>query len=123
MKQRGRKSADNIVSFPIDGSPLRLDAPDYLTKPERVLFEQIIAACAPTHFGPADLPLLASFVQWTLTAQKTVRDASRFDQWERATRMQMALAVKLRLAPQARTDAKAIVRHHPATMRTPWEKE
>jgi hypothetical protein len=68
------------------------------------------------------LPLLVSFVQATLLARRTVRDPD-VTNWEKAARVQMALATKLRLSPQSRLDPKTVARRQPErTGPAPWER-
>jgi len=122
MRQRGRKSPDNVVSLIVDGSPRRINAPAYLSKPERMLFDQIVNACAPAHFALADVTLLASYVQASLIAQDTARDPGKVTEWEKAVRVQAMLATKLRLSPQSRTDPKTIARNLPAKELPPWAR-
>ena len=114
MKQRGRKSAENLVTFPvIEGTP-RLTAPSGLTKPERALFAEI-AVQAP-HLRQSDALLLASLVQATTVARKAARDVSRADTWERAVRLQAMLSTKLRLTAQARMASKTVGRQQDVPM-------
>jgi hypothetical protein len=84
--------------------PPRLIAPAFLESAERSLFEELIAAAAAEHFVPTDLPLIISFVQATVAAQTTAGKPEFIKAWEVATRLQMALATKLRLTPHARMD-------------------
>jgi hypothetical protein len=105
MRQRGRPSS--VLTFPIvDGSPSRLQPPASLRKAERTVFVQVINACSPHHFSESDLPLLISYAQATVLAHSLAHRAGEIAAWERATRVQMALATKLRLTPQTRTDRK-----------------
>jgi hypothetical protein len=57
--------------------------------------------------------LLASLAQATNLSRRTARDPSKAAVWERATRMQMALARSLRMTPQSRIDARAAGRQQP----------
>jgi hypothetical protein len=103
MRQRGRPSS--VVTFPIvDGSPSRLQPPASLRKAEAAIFAQVINACSPHHFDERDLPLLISYVQATVMAHRMAGHPDKAAIWERATRLQMALATKLRITPQARMD-------------------
>ena len=123
MRQRGRRSAANLVTLHVDGAPARLEPPVCLNNRERKLFSELIAACDPCHFVESDLPLLTSFAQATVLAQTTANDPDKIETWALAVRLQATLATRLRLAPQARTDPKTIARRaieqRPAI--APWE--
>ena len=106
MRQRGRQPAD-VVAFPaVDGLPSRLKPPETLRKDERAILMQVIDACDPRHFSEADLPLLVSLAQATALAHRAARSPDKAAVWEKAVRLQMALATKLRLTPQTRMDRK-----------------
>jgi hypothetical protein len=124
MRQRGRKSAANLVTLNVNGTSPKLVAPAYLRDDERTLFVELIGACSPNHFVESDMPLLVSYIQSTLLSRSAAAgladDPSKIIIWEKATRMQAMLATRLRLAPQARTDPKTIGRYQPPG-RPPWE--
>jgi hypothetical protein len=121
MRQRGRKSAE-LVAIGIDGRPPKLTPPADLQEAERAMFVELIDACDARHFRPSDLPLLTSYIQATLLARGTVRDPDRVADWERAVRVQAALATRLRLSPQSRTDPKTIGRQQQRPQGLlPWE--
>ncbi len=106
MRQRGRPSS--VLTFPIvDGSPSRLQPPASLRKAERTVFVQVINACSPHHFSEADLPLLISHAQAAAMAHRMAGHPDKAAIWERATRLQMSLATRLRITPQSRMDRKA----------------
>ena len=126
MRQRGRKSSDELAVINVNGDPPRLDPPPTLTDPERALFVELVQACSPKHFLPSDLPLVVSYVQATLLSRRAVTSAATAPAmlalWEKATRMQATLATRLRLSPQARTDPKTIGRQMPQRIGPPpWE--
>src|SRR5262245_45681537 len=110
MRQRGRKSSDNLQMISVQGRPSKLEPPAYLTAPERELFEELIAGSAPEHFRVTDLPVLVSLVQCTLLARSVGRDPDQIAGFEKVARLQAALATKLRLTPQSRYDPKTIGR-------------
>ena len=97
MAQRGRRSAADLTTLSVNGSPPRLKPPAYLSEAERKLFTEIVDACDPRQFIESDLPLLISFVQATLMVRDTVYVGSKIVLWEKAVRTQIALATKLRL--------------------------
>jgi hypothetical protein len=120
MRQRGRRTAE-ALAINVDGTPPRLTAPAGLNAKERALFEDLINACDPKHFRASDTPLLVSMVQATLMVQKLARTPSKIQEWERAARVQMALATKLRLSPHSRTDPKTITRQQHYVGPAPWD--
>ncbi|MGA7389838.1 MAG: hypothetical protein WBW99_18175 [Pseudolabrys sp.] len=101
MAQRGRRSAADLTTLSVNGSPPRLKPPAYLSEAERKLFTEIVDACDPRQFIESDLPLLISFVQATLMVRDTVYVGSKIVLWEKAVRTQIALATKLRLTLHA----------------------
>src|SRR4051794_2412638 len=108
MRQRGRKAA-HLLAVPVIEAPSPSpDPPPGLTEPEQTLFTEI-AAAAP-HLRPSDAELLASYVQATLMSRRAARDPDGIDVWEKATRLQVSLATRLRLTPQSRTDPKTLAR-------------
>lgn len=116
-----RKSAEAKM-FSVDGSPPRLTAPAGLKSAERKLFEEIANAVAAKHFQPADTSLIVSYVQATLLAHSTAGKPLQVAVFEKACRLQMALATKLRLTPQSRTDPKTQGRMQPPNgIKRPWE--
>src|SRR5262245_27033403 len=105
MLQRGRVSRASVVNFPVDIEQTRLAPPSWLSRDEKKVFAEIVAACRAKHFTPADEPLLVSYMQATLLARASIKkaqkDRSALACWEKATPTQAVLATKLRLAPQA----------------------
>jgi hypothetical protein len=115
MRQRGRQ-ATNVIT--VEGGRRRLEPPADLTATEAAIFREIIATCSADHFVDSDRHLLVSFVQATLLSRKAAKtletDATALQIWDKATKMQATLATRLRLAPQARTDPKALARKQAA---------
>ena len=118
MRQRGRKSADNLVTFPVIERRSRLDPPRGLAKREREVFAELAAQAG--HLKPCDAPLLGALVQSIILSRRLARDPARVSEWERATRMQVALTRSLRMTPQSRVDARAAGRQEESTGRNPW---
>ncbi len=123
MRQRGRRSASDLAILPaVSGTPARLEPPEHLTEAERKVFLALVDAVDPKHFARADLPLLATYCQATVITQETAHEPSNFATWEKAAKLQAVLATRLRLAPQARFDARAAARHQKErTGPQPWE--
>jgi hypothetical protein len=109
MKQRGRKSPEQ-QSIAVDGTPPRLSAPVGLSEAETTLFTTVVNACDPRHFVEADLPVLVSYVQATITARALANDASKLNEWDKIVRLQLALARSLRLTVQSRLDPETVAR-------------
>jgi len=114
MNKRGRPSIGDLTVVPIERGRQRLEPPADLSATEASLFRSIVANCSPDHFVPSDVPLLVSYIQSTLLSRRAAKalatDAAALNVWDRATRMQATLATRLRLAPQARSDPKAVTR-------------
>ena len=122
MRQRGRRSAANLVTLSVDGSPRRLEPPADLRADERALFAQLVNACSPRHFVELDLPLLISFCQATLMARNSANNPKKVGEWERGVRLQCLLATRLRLSVQSRVDPKTLARAvKERTGPVPWE--
>ncbi len=113
MKQRGRSSAAGL-SVVVNPGFRRIEPPADLSATEAKLFREIVGACFPDHFTTSDVHLLVSYVQATLSSRhyaKASRKNPKFiTAWDKSTRMQSALAMRLRLAPQSRVDPKTLSR-------------
>jgi phage terminase small subunit len=118
-----RKSAAALAIVPrVSGAPARLRPPSHLGEQEVEVFRELVAACDPAHFVASDLPLLASYAEATVLARQAAKELStdgaviggRTSPWlvvqEKAVRAQIALSVRLRLAPQSRLKAEAVGR-------------
>jgi hypothetical protein len=125
MRQRGRRSANNLAAISVNGDPPRLDPPAHLDQRERDLFTELVAACSPSHFAKSDEPMLVSYVQAILLSQFAVKQAAKdpamLALWEKATRMQAMLASRLRLTVQSRINPKTTGRQRPSGLRHPWD--
>jgi phage terminase small subunit len=132
MNQRGRKSVAELSVISVDGSPDRLQPPGHLSADERQRFADIVATCDPRHFRPSDTTLLCRFVEADVLAQRAAKELrkhpvikGRPSPWltvqEKNVRALTALAIRLRLSPQSRIDAKVMGRHEPPMRVNPWE--
>lgn len=103
--QRGRKSLANLATLRVDGTPPPLEAPSCLDDAERLLFDEIVSARDTRGLVRSDLPLLVSYIQASVIARNAARggDVGAF---EKAARIQCALATKLRLTPHSRITAR-----------------
>jgi hypothetical protein len=84
-----------------------------LRGPERDLFIELIAANPPQHFRPSDMPLLTQYVAAAVLSERALDQLRRaplvkgkaspwLQVFDKANRACMALAMRLRLSPQAR---------------------
>jgi phage terminase small subunit len=133
MKQRGRKSAAALAVVAVDGKPNRLQPPDHLSPDERRRFVDLVSACDPEHFRASDLPLVCRFVEADALAEQAARELrtngavsdGRASPWlvvqEKAVRALTALALRLRLSPQSRTDPKTLARQQLRQGPAPWD--
>jgi phage terminase small subunit len=132
MKQRGRKSIAELSVITVDGSPDPLQPPDHLSANERQRFTNIVASCDARHFRPSDTTLLCRFVEADALAERAAKELRKHpvikgkpSPWltvqEKNVRALTALAIRLRLSPQSRIDAKAMGRREPPMRVNPWE--
>ena len=109
-----RKSASSLNVVPIEPRSDRLRAPSQLPPAERELFASLIAANAPTHFKVSDMPLLVQYCAAAILNDQAAAElrtspvvAGRPSAWlaifEKTNRAVVALSMRLRLSPQARS--------------------
>jgi hypothetical protein len=103
MKKRGRKSSNDVSTSPVDVRQTRLSPPDGLSAAEREVFLTAVQSCDPSHFSPADAPMLAAYSRAAVLSM----NPANFAEWEKSTRALAVLATKLRLTPHSRIDARA----------------
>lgn len=101
MGRRGPKSMQQLAANAVDGSPPRLKPPAGLSAKEKALFTELINGTDSRHWRPSDVPLLVSYCQASISTHKLARSSARIADWERSARVQMSLAVKLRLCPHS----------------------
>jgi hypothetical protein len=109
-----RKSAAELaVGTRIESRTNRLRPPSALSEPERTIFNETVNACDPLHFARSDLPLLCRWAEQNYLAEQAayhLRKGALVDgrpsPWitiqEKVNRAIVALALRLRLSPQAR---------------------
>jgi phage terminase small subunit len=121
MKQRGRKSAENLAVMPIETMRHQLRPPDHLSASEQALFREVLANVPANQFSFADVYLLATFCQITTLLREQAdrarkarpeNRASEFKLLFEATKAQSLIATKLRLTTTSRTAAHVISRAH-----------
>jgi hypothetical protein len=123
MAQRGRKSAAQLLIQNINpDDPPRLSAPAGLNAKERALFCEIINGSDPKHFRKNEVDLLVSYVQAVLMAREAVRK-HEINTWEKAVRVQLSMAMRLRLAPSTRLDPKTVERQQQYHGPAPWDQK
>jgi phage terminase small subunit len=110
-----RKSAAELSVISIDARESRLRPPETLGERERQLFVDLVAGSKASHFQATDLPLLSRYCELSFlaeTAAGRLRNegpviGGRTSPWvsvlEKATKGLVALSMRLRLSPQARS--------------------
>jgi phage terminase small subunit len=117
-----RRSADASI-IPI---PTRLTPPSSLAEPEKAIFTSIVSACAPKHFNRSDLPLLVAYCEAAAMSEQAAAELRKApivngkpSPWlmvqEKSVRAMVALALGLRLSPQARAPTQPIKPSNPAS--------
>jgi hypothetical protein len=99
---RGRKSAAEVETRTLrlaSSTDRPLTPPAILTAEERDLFDQL--RTANRHLTATDIPMLTAYVQSISQAHRLGKGKGKVSDWERATRVMMALGTKLKLTPQA----------------------
>jgi len=118
MRQRGRIGRGQLsVISNLEAHARYVQAPSNLPQAERDLFNKVVQSMPVGFFQNSDCPLLESFVQATLSADCYVATLHNdpFNEevqklWDRAVRLQIALATKLRLTPHSRIGPKTPAR-------------
>jgi phage terminase small subunit len=134
MRQRGRRSADLEATdaiVDVTGKRSRLEPPA-LPGAERKIFLDLVNGCDPEHFRSADVFLLVRYVEAIALAERAAKEIrkgavrrGRTSPWlavqREAVKAMVALAIRLRLSPQSRIDAKTLGRQQLRTGPAPWE--
>ena len=108
-----RRSALSSHIIPLPRPSSRVRPPANLPAPERDLFVELVAANPPNHFRPSDLPLLVQYCAAVVLGERAAAELRRApvvngksSPWlvvfEKCSRATIALAMRLRLSPQAR---------------------
>jgi hypothetical protein len=106
-----KPASSNVVA--LDSRTVRLRPPADLPQPERDLFSRLVAASVPSHFRESDMPLLVQYCAAAVLNDKAAAELraapiveGRPSPWlpifEKTNRAVIALALRLRLSPQAR---------------------
>jgi hypothetical protein len=85
MRQRGRKSLNEVALNVIDCERASLAAPAFLTKAEALIF--VALATSVSHLRAVDAPMLASLAQAIALTHRLARNPKRIAEWERAARI------------------------------------
>jgi hypothetical protein len=103
-----RKSAAALSMKPLRSGPTRLRPPASLSPPARRVFLSIVTNEDAAHFRPSHLPLLVQYCEAVCFADRSAAALRRDDakaiwlvRWEKATRVMVALSMRLRLSPQS----------------------
>jgi phage terminase small subunit len=109
-----RKPASHFEVVPIEQALPLIEPPAHLSGAEKALFHSIVQQSAAQNFTRNDAELLAAYVQAChLVAQSYASAMEKPDyvrDWERACRVMVTLATKLRLTPSARVDPRSLTR-------------
>jgi hypothetical protein len=133
-----RKSIAALTLLPaVDGRPARLRPRAEASATVRRIFSDLVASVPVEHFRPGDADLIEQLSQSIALARQAYAELEangpvidgRASPWnvvlEKAHRSSVALAARLRLCPQARTDPKTVGRQNrPAPSAydlRPWE--
>jgi hypothetical protein len=103
-----RKSVAAFAVKPLRTGATRLRPPATLSPLARKVFVDIVTNEEPAHFRPSHLPLLVQYAEAVALAERSARELRRDDaeplwlaRWEKATRVMVALSMRLRLSPQS----------------------
>jgi len=102
VRQRGRKSIARVIALNARPEPPRLTVPEILTESEAKIFTEVVGSADPRHFTKDDLPILIAFARATARADVLCVKDEDMPLWLSVTRVQMSLAMKLRLTPSTR---------------------
>jgi hypothetical protein len=108
-----RRSVLSSHVIPLPRQQTRVRPPANLPAPERDLFVELVAANPSQHFRPSDLPLLVQYCAAVVLGERAATELRRApvvngksSPWlivfEKCSRATIALAMRLRLSPQAR---------------------
>ena len=107
-----RRSAASLAVQPTYQRPVeRLIPPVDMPEPERRLWLDLVAAAKPDHFQRIDEPLLAAYVRACVLEQRAAAEIGKYfpaptppmlATHKQAVRTMYALAMRLRVSPQAR---------------------
>ena len=121
-----RKSSEALLFPPVDGSPARLEPPVSLSETERNIFASLVATVDKKHFRPSDLPLVCSYARAIDLEGRAAKaladdplDKGWLAVWEKASRVMVALSLRLKLSPQSRLSNRAAEREK-SVFKRPW---
>jgi hypothetical protein len=109
-----RSAASSEIAPYTQPSPIqRLKPPATMSEPARRIFVDAVLGSRADHFQATDLPLLVRFCEANATAERAEAEMARepvidgkaspwISIWGQATKAATALAMRLRLSPQAR---------------------
>jgi hypothetical protein len=98
-------------------APIPIQPPNSLSEPARAAFVALVSNHAPDHFEGGDVTLLARYANATVFSEVAEArlvanpdDTRALALWEKSTRTMSALALRLRISPQARRERAKIDR-------------
>lgn len=111
-----RESAESVAMRPfrVDGKPDRLECRPDAPVGVQEAFRRIVNSVDPTHFAPADAPLVQRYAECIVQAERAAEELAangsildgKVSPWvliqEKAGRAAVALSQRLRLCPQSR---------------------
>jgi phage terminase small subunit len=108
-----KKSDNELKVIPLNHAANALRPPANMPGPERAIFAELIAANPPNHFRSSDMPLLVSYCSAVVLHECAVAElraapvlGNKSSPWlnvfEKTGHAMVALAMRLRLSPQAR---------------------
>jgi phage terminase small subunit len=118
-----RQSAASLATLKVAGKPARLQPREGVPAAVKAIFRDLVASVPAEHFRPADGHLIEQYAQAIALARQAYAELEasgpvvngRASPWiivlEKAHRSSVALAARLRLSPQHRTDPKTAGRN------------
>jgi hypothetical protein len=105
-----RSKAELLVAIPPAPKRISVRPPPTLSEPARRVFEQLASSVDYEHFVFSDVPLLAQYAEAIVLTEHSAAELrvspnpQALALWEKATRVMVALSMRLRLSPQARRE-------------------
>lgn len=133
MQQRGRKSSESFSVVRVAPSE-RVQAPERLSEPERVIWREIVSSKPADWFGADNLPLLEHYCSMVCESQRVAAQLRQvgpecLTDYDKLISLQTkiggqlaSLATKMRLTQQSRYGARAAATASDRTVqKKPWE--
>ena len=112
-----RRSAESHATPHSNPEPTPLRPPGGLSPSARLIWNQLTESVPASHFRPGDVPLLRSYCESSALADRAAAALAKAPApngrpspwlllWEKSTRAQASLAIRLRLCPSSRMHAR-----------------